>query len=142
MNIDMGKPSDSAHGRLAMVLAWLMAALALAGCGPRKDEADTLAPAIGVTDDVREELQRQAPDAVIGRVTAVRAQDKLVAVGDLPVDRLNVGDPMTFYGGRNQILGTGVIVAKTPDAVHVRYQPPRSGQRAPVRGDLAIRFTR
>lgn len=132
---------SKANSGIACFLASAMGILSLAGCGPREDEVNAAAPpAVAVSEEVRAELQRKAPDALIGRVIGARPQDQLVAVGEVAVDQFREGDVVSFYGGRDQILGTGVVVAKKPDSLHVRYQPPKAGQRAPTKGDLAIRF--
>lgn len=125
----------------AVLMLAAMAAGTLIGCGPRKDEAEPPPPpVVAVPEETRAALQRQAPDALIGRVIAARPQDQLVAVGEVAPDQFKEGDIVTFYGGRDQVIGTGSVVAKTADAIHIRYQPPKPGQRAPTTGDLAIRF--
>ncbi len=47
---------------------------------------------------------------------------------------------ITFLDGNQKVLTTGKVIRVLPEAVHVKYEAPATGSRAPVVNDLAVRF--
>lgn len=120
-------------------LAVLMSVVTV-GC---QRKAPTPAPTpVPVGSEAKARITRLAPDAIVGTVVAVLAEDRLVAVGEAPVKEFHVGDVVTFMGGEDQPLGSGVVVNIVRDTLHVRYEAPPEGGRTPAVGDLAVRFKR
>src|SRR6266480_4800771 len=74
---------------------WLGGAICFAGCAPKRAEQPKAEPA-PLSDDAVAAYRRKHPDALIGRVVAVRGQDQLVSVGDVPVVDFRRGDAVTF----------------------------------------------
>ncbi len=93
-------------------------------------------PPPGVTEDVRQRMQRLNPDILFGSVVAARPQDQLVAVADLP---LKVADTVVFYAG-DRVINVGEIQRIVGNTVHVKFKAPVEGERAPEVGDLAVKF--
>jgi hypothetical protein len=121
-------------------VAVLMSVVVVAGC-QRKAAEGPVAP-VPVGADARARIARLAPGAAIGTVIAVLAEDRLVAVGEVQVRDFHVGDVVSFMGGEEQPIGTGVVVNIVRDTLHVRYEASSAVGRAPVVGDLAVRFKR
>lgn len=114
----------------------------LAGCRAEKqDQPQTAAPA---SEDrvrmIRQNYQSIDPAARVGLVIAVRPEYRLAAVSDVAVEDFSVGDVVVFVDANEEPLVNGTVVAKTEDAIHVKYNEPKSGGRAPNVGDLAVRF--
>jgi hypothetical protein len=120
------------------LIVLLMIAMVLSGCRTeRTAETEPAArPAIAL-EQLRREL---GPDALIGVVYAVHEQDNLAAVTEAPLDRFRVGDVLTFLDSRQEPIAGGTIVRITERALHVRYEEPDDGERAPQRGDFAVRI--
>ena len=113
----------------------------LAGCQQKTTEQPVIVepPPARLEDNARARYQALYPDAQIGRVIATLPGDRLAAVADVPVGQFNKGDAVTFVGGEGTLV-SGEVVAVVQDTLHVRYANPAAGLRAPVVGDLAIRF--
>lgn len=130
------------------VMRWagvfMLGLVCLAGCKTKTDEPQAPAPAPVpvVEDDVKARLQRLEPNALIGRVTAILAEDRLAAVGEVPPQDFSVGDVVVFYGASEQVVGHGKVVKADATLLHVKFEEPAAGQRAPAVGDLVIRFKR
>ena len=121
----------------------LLLALSLAGCRHHKKVEGPVAPRPATEDQVtriRETYQRIYPDSRVGVVTAVRPQDNLVKVSEVDPKDFRINDIVAFMNSNQDPLTTGVVIHLTPDGLHVRYDPPRAGRRAPENGDLAVRF--
>lgn len=113
----------------------------LAGCQARVTEEPVVEPPppARLPDDARERYQKLYPDAQIGRVIATLPGERLAAVADVPVQQFRRGDALTFIGAEGTLV-SGEVVAVVQDTLHVRYTAPEGERRAPVVGDLAIRF--
>src|SRR5439155_1158573 len=104
------------------------AALALAllmGCHHHRTTApagQSVASAEPVSSKQLEKLRKyylkKYPDSRVGAVIAARPQDQLAAVGDVPVQSLAVGQPVTFVDDRRKVLTTGKVVRVLTDSVH------------------------
>lgn len=92
--------------------------------------------------EARENFKKLDPATRVGLVIAAKPELHLVAVGDVDVQDFNVGDSVTFTDSNRAILANGVIVRKTDDALHVRYDEPVKPARAPQAGDLAVRLVK
>jgi hypothetical protein len=114
----------------------------VAGCQHKAppSQGPVYPPAIPAGAESRKELQKLAPDAVIGQVVAVLREAQLVAVTGIPLNQIKVGDVVTFMGGEPAPVDAGVVKAIVNGAVQVRYDEPPAGGRPPVVGDLVIRF--
>lgn len=121
--------------------AYVIVGLAVAGCRQTPQEPPVLQPQ-PVSEQTRQELAQVAPDALIGRVVETLPEARLVAVGDIDVSNFREGDALVFFGGEENPLVNGVVVDVVGNTLHVKYDEPTSQQRAPVTGDLAIKFTK
>jgi hypothetical protein len=122
------------------VVALCCASGLLTGC--QTPPKDTAAPP---ADEETLRLIRQSftatdPKAIVGLVTAVLPDQMYAAVGDVDVKDFNEGEVVTFIDSNKQPLVNGVIKKVTADALHVQYEKPATGSRAPKVGDLAVRF--
>lgn len=124
----------------AWVAAMMVAGLGVVGCQRKQPPAVAKPVPVPVNAETREFLAKQAPNAKIGRVVEVLEEQRLASVADLPVQDFLKGDVLTFFGGEEEPLTSGVVVMILPDRLHVQYAAPAEGKRAPAPGDLVIRF--
>ncbi|HEV8379930.1 MAG TPA: hypothetical protein VGP99_13850 [Tepidisphaeraceae bacterium] len=125
--------------RLRTVGLCLLAALFLTGCTREKPQ-ETKAPPAPIGDEVIAAYRKKHPDALIGRVVAVRPEDRLLAAGDLPVADFKPGDAVVILGSNQEQIATGDVVSTGKNWIHVHYGESTAGQRAPNLGDLVVRF--
>lgn len=123
------------------VSACLFAIALITGCTRTNQDSTSVTPA---TADrvmkVRESLQAQRPGTMVGPVVAVLTDAPYAAAGDLPTDQFKAGDVVSFVNGSGDPIGaTGRVSSTTPTQVNVRYDVSAGG-RAPVVGDLLVRF--
>ena len=114
----------------------LLGAVLLTGCTQKQPAAKSAPAPIG--NDAVAAYQKKHPDALIGRVVAVRAEDRLVAAGDVPVDQFKAGDAVIILGSDQEQIATGDVVSLGKSWVHVHYSD--SARRVPALGDLVVRF--
>jgi len=117
----------------------LLAAFLLSGCTQPKPQTAKPAPT-PIGDEAVAAYQKKHPDALIGRVVAVRPEDRLLAAGDIPVADFKPGDAVVILGADQEQIGTGDVVSTGKSWVHVHYSEATSGQRPPSLGDLVVRF--
>ncbi len=112
----------------------------LSGCqAPPKDTS--AAPANEETLRlIRQSFTATDPKAIVGLVIAVLPDQMYAAVGDVDVKDFSEGEVVTFIDSNKNPLENGIIKKVTSDALHVQYEMPRPGSRAPKVGDLAVRF--
>jgi hypothetical protein len=121
-------------------LLGLAAICALSGCqapakptsAPPADE-DTLRL-------IRQSFTASDPKAIVGLVIAVLPDQMYAAVGDVDVKDFSEGDVVSFIDSNKKFLVNGVIKKVTEDALDVQYELPGPNSRAPMVGDLAVRF--
>lgn len=89
--------------------------------------------------NIRDKYFRAYVESRVGVVSAARPQDRLVAVGDLDNSGIRENEVVTFLDGNEKILTTGTVVRVLGDSVHVRFDDPPRGGRAPMVGDLMVR---
>ncbi|HEV8606659.1 MAG TPA: hypothetical protein VGQ99_14890 [Tepidisphaeraceae bacterium] len=121
------------------VVVCLLGTIAWGGCTQKQPEPPAPQPA-QVGDDVIAAFRKKHPDAQIGRVIAVRPEDRLVAVGDMPVADFKRGDVVVFVSAGDEHSTGGEVVDIRKDTITVRYAEPTAGQRPPKAGDLMVRF--
>ncbi len=126
--------------RLNVIAGGVLLLGLIAGCTNKPPEVPVITADADTFARVRDNLQRLDPTARIGQVSEVTPDDNRAAVGSIVTEDLKEGDIVTFMDGTEKILTTGKIVRVLPDSIHVKYEAPAEGSRAPVVGDLAIRF--
>jgi hypothetical protein len=89
-------------------------------------------------DSARDQLKRANPNTEVGSVVAVLSEANLAAVADVPTANFRVGDPITFLDDMLGDLTLGTVVAIENGRLHVRYDAPPAGRRAPEVGDFAV----
>ena len=109
------------------------------GCTQKSEPAPKPAPA-SISDDVVAAYRKKHPEALIGRVVAIRPEDRLLAAGDIPVADFKRGDAVVILGSDQEQIATGDVVSMGNNWIHVQYGASASGQRAPKLGDLVVRF--
>jgi hypothetical protein len=87
---------------------------------------------------IKASYEQANPNALVGRVTAVKPDASLAAVGDIAVDRLSVGEPISFIDAQGNTLAIGSVQVISGSQVAVKYDSP-VGSRGPEVGDLAVR---
>ena len=115
----------------------LLGAFLLSGCARQQPPQAKPAPT-PIGGDVVAAYQKKHPDALIGRVVAVRPEDRLLAAGDLPVDQIKAGDAVVTLSSDQEQIATGDVMSMGKNWVHVRYSD--TAQRVPALGDLVVRF--
>ena len=125
-------------------ISLVMLAAVLAGCrSAPKMKPSTPAPQPATpqrVEQIRQMYQRQNADIRVGLVIATLPQYRLAAVGDIPVKDIALNEIVTFIDGDENPLTTGLVVNKTEDTIHVKYDPFSPGRREPRVGDLAVRL--
>jgi hypothetical protein len=131
--------SRGARRGLRMVVTLLAGAL-LAGCQAQPKE--TVAPPADeqTLTLIRQSFTATDPKAIVGLVIAVLPDQMYAAVGDVDVKDFTEGEVITFIDTNKKPLVNGVVKKVTEDALDVRYEMPAVGSRAPMKGDLAVRF--
>jgi hypothetical protein len=124
---------------LRTVALCLLGALLLDGCAQSKPQTAKPPPS-PIGDDVVAAYQKKHPDALIGRVVAVRPEDRLLAAGDVPVAEFKPGDAVVILGSDQEQIATGDVISMGKSWIHVHYSEPSGGQPAPKLGDLVVRF--
>lgn len=125
-------------------LMGLLAGIALAGCAAQPD-AKTKTPTVANSSQVariRAQYQKLDPNSRVGVVIAVRPQDRLAAVGDIPTGDFKQGDVISFEDVNQNLLTVGSVKDVMPNFLVVEYAPPAQGGRDPVNGDLGVRLLR
>jgi len=127
--------------------AVLVAALALfvvAGCHPKKPPRtpppmNQPASAQSV-ESLRESYRSYYPNSQIGPVIAVRNENRLAAVDGIPPGTVPEGKRVSFVDTNQRVLTTGRIIRLLPEynRVHVLWDPPPTGGRAPRVGDIML----
>ena len=114
----------------------LLGALAITGCVRTPPPAPApYIPPPGISDDVRQRMQKQNPDVQFGSVVAVRAEDDLAAVSGVTAAP---DDAVSFYAG-DEPIAVGSVVRVVNNNVQVRYRPEPGG-RAPQVGDVVVKL--
>jgi hypothetical protein len=123
-----------------VVAAALAVASLVAGC-QRKAEPTAAPPtSTTISAEQREALAKKAPNAIIGTVTHAMPESRMVRVGDVDVSQFKRNDTVVFSAANDDLIAAGWVVEVKDDSVHVQYAEPRAGQRAPLVGDLALKF--
>ena len=118
----------------------LLAAVLFGGCTSQKKEPEAKLPPAPISDDALAAYRKKHPEALIGRVVAVRPEDRLLAAGDIPVAEFKRGDAVIILGADQEQIATGDVVSMGNNWIHVHYEEAAVGQRAPKLGDLVVRF--
>lgn len=119
----------------------VLAAVAVCGC---TKTTTTLGGAAGSQRDLerlRETYAQKDPKVVVGSVVGVLPEESLLAVGNVPVDRFFTGDPLSILDADETTIAFATVVRRSLDTVHVKYTSQPTA-RAPVEGDLVVRFPR
>jgi hypothetical protein len=127
------------------VAMWGLATACLAGgflTGCQSPPKDTSAPPANeeTLRLIRQSFTATDPKAIVGLVIAVLPDQMYAAVGDIDVKDFTEGEVVTFIDSNKNPLENGIIKKVTSDALHVQYEAPGPGSRAPKVGDLAVRF--
>jgi hypothetical protein len=120
------------------VIVLVLASVTLIGC-----QAQTAQDEVVVTQDaatVRAAIQTAQPDALVGVVSEVLTDERFAAVRDIPVDQFGMGQILSVINTDQQLVTHGQVVRIVGDALHIQYDAPPAGGRAPQVGDLAVRF--
>ena len=117
----------------------LLGIVLLDGCTREKPPELKPQPA-AMSDDALASYRKKHPEALIGRVVAIRPEDHLLAAGDVPVADFKQGDAVVILGSSEQEIATGDVVSTGKSWLHVHYNDPPTGQRAPQPGDIVVRF--
>src|SRR5581483_3202814 len=111
------------------VVLGMLAGFALAGCAAPPD-AKPKTPAIansGQVARIRAQYQKLDPNSRVGVVIAVRPQDRLAAVGEIPTRDFKPGDVLSFEDVNQNIVTVGSVKDITPNFLVVEYAPPPQG---------------
>lgn len=124
--------------RWILVIAMVMTWGAVTGCqsGVSQDRVMEGADA----QSVRSALLKVEPRALVGVVSEVLPDERFAAVRDIPVEEIGVGQIVSFIDLNQSLLTHGQVVRVVNGSLHVMYDPPSAGGRAPRAGDLAVRF--
>jgi len=123
---------------IRLLCAAALLSAAVVGCHKRQAPvAQPLSPE--ALQALRESYTRVDAKTLVGTVTAALPEKGLVAVGEIPVDQVAVGEIIVFADASREVIAAGKVIAKTADALHVSYDLRGANGREPQVGDLAIR---
>lgn len=121
------------------VVLCMLALVCFSGCATKKQPEAKPAPA-PMSDDALAAYRKKHPEALIGRVVAIRPEDRLLAAGDIPVSEFKHGDAVVILGSEQEQIATGDVVSMGNNWIHVHYGESATGARTPKLGDLVVRF--
>lgn len=119
----------------------LLAAVLVAGCTKTTGPIGTAPPTPDRVAELRAKITGEHPGAVVGVVTAVLPENSLVAIADVAVDEIRMGDVMSLIDADENTLAHGKVVRRLESSVHVKYESEVNA-RAPLTGDAAVRLPR
>ena len=120
------------------VVLCLLGVVLLGGC-TRQKQPESKAPLPPMGDEALAAYRKKHPEALIGRVVAIRPEDRLLAAGDLPVNEFKVGDAVVIVGSEQEEIATGDVISTGKSWIHIQYNET-PGKPAPRLGDLVVRF--
>ncbi len=113
------------------------------GCRPKRmDNPEAYRAAAANVAELRQGYQRRDPQTQVGLVLAVNSQVQMVSVGEINPTDFDAGDIVSFIDTNENALTSGRVIRVLTDSVHVRYDRPAAGRRAPRDGDVMVRFRR
>lgn len=123
------------------ILTVLFAAALFTGC-TRTPHNEAPNQPIGTSEwlaNYRTTVESASPGSVVGVVNAVIPSANLASVADVPAGSLKKNMTITFVdGGGNPIVVGSVVDVNEYGNVHVKYENPIDGRRAPEVGDAAV----
>lgn len=123
------------------ILTVLFAVALFAGC-TRTPKNETPNQPIGTSEwlsSYRTTVENASPGSVVGVVNAVVSSANLASVGDVPAGSLKNNMTITFVDGSGNPVVVGTVVSVNEYGnVHVKYENPIDGRRAPEVGDAAV----
>lgn len=105
--------------------------VAATGCRHQSAQPDELA-------QTKATFEQRLPGAKVGVVSETLPSSNLVAIQQVDLTQYYVGDTLVLMDENLKIIGAGTVVAKTNDALHVKYDVSEKG-RAPKVGDIAVK---
>jgi hypothetical protein len=117
-----------------------LAGTLLVGCqAPNKSM-----PSHPVSSDVLTRLQAEFAQAdagaKVGSVDDVKADVMYLAVGQISGSDFPVGTVVAIVDSNKQVIALGTVEQTFDSTVHVKYEK-KAGQRTPMVGDVAVKFT-
>ena len=121
-------------------LVLTLATLAIAGCTSTKAPETPNQPVANTEwiAQYRISIENSAPGSIVGVVNAVLPDVRLASVGDVPAGQFQENQTVTFIDGAGNPLGIGSVVRLVDGNVHVKYEIPQPGRRAPEVGDVVV----
>ena len=130
----------TSHRLLTMTIAGGLL-FAMVGCGPKKlDTPQAYRAAAANVAEIRQRYQRRDPQTQVGLVLASNPTVRMVSVGEIDPNEFDSGDIVAFMDTSEHPLTSGRVIRRLTDSLHVEYDPPAAGRRAPREGDVMIRF--
>jgi hypothetical protein len=124
----------------SVIAVMMIVGAGLGGCRSTNDQsAAAPPPSQQQASQIRQQLMAQDPNALIGQVVDVLPESQMAAVGDVDVNRFKVRDTLVFIDGAKQPQSTGEVLRIENGQLVVRYETLAKGNRAPRKGDLAVR---
>ena len=84
--------------------------------------------------------RHQNPKTRVGVVVDILPNQNLAAVGDVQISDCYVGETICFIDANSIPIVCGTVQRITSDQIHVKYEAPATGHRAPMVGDIAVAF--
>ena len=138
----MNRPSPVS---VRVVVAAALALFVAVGCRSHKKPPAARPPAGQPASEQTIESLRQSyrsyyPNSQVGPVIAVRNENHLAAVDGIPAGSVPEGKTVSFVDSNQRVLTTGRIIRLLPEynRVHVLWDPPPTGGRAPRVGDIML----
>jgi hypothetical protein len=112
----------------------------VAGCRAAPSGEPVLPPpaTVEMVQELRDRLQQVDPNARVGLVTYVGAEQKLATVGQTQINRYREGDIITFLDSAQVEVARGRVVRVGEASVVVQYEPHGPSARDLIEGDIAV----
>lgn len=131
--------------RSTVVTGCLMLCLLLTACKTTSTEQVSGGPVLSEAqlESLKAEYVAVDPGVRVGQIIATLPEQDLAAVSGLSSAGVLEGDHITFTDQASHVIAIGKVVSVRSDSLHVQYTvPAAAGSRAPVTGDIAIRFSK
>lgn len=117
-----------------------LAGVMLVGCNSSTKSMPSHAISAESLEQLRAEFTRADPGARVGGVDDVKEPVMYLAIGQIRGADFPVGSVVAVIDSNKQVIAVGTVEQTFDSTVHVKYEK-KTGQRSPMVGDAAVKFT-
>ena len=117
-----------------------LAGIISVGCNTSTKPMPSQPISMEALEQLRAEFTQADAGARVGSVDDVKEPAMYLAVGQIRGADFPVGSALAVIDSNKQVIAVGTVEQTFETVVHVKYEK-KSGQRAPMVGDAAVKFT-